>query len=164
MLRNEPFSRHAPLLITFVYYYRRSTHKDFWRKLLTLILNSSSLRCLYASCVRLNGRRFLKTGNSVKLEQSEASEWGNRLRVGMDCIPLAAQSQEDADRPWPVNSLSSAVRRRSRWGSVRGWPVLSSHLSPGFAPQVGQRTSKACLFFAFITASCGVGTLDAGQL
>jgi len=34
--------------------------------------------------------------------------------------------------------LSEATSRRSRWGSVRGKPVLSSHFAPGFAPQVGQ--------------------------
>ena len=40
--------------------------------------------------------------------------------------------------------LSEAARRLSRWGSVRGCPVLSSHFSPGLAPQVGHRTASAC--------------------
>jgi hypothetical protein len=43
--------------------------------------------------------------------------------------------------------------RRSRCGSVRGWPVPSSHFSPGAAPQVGQRTAST-LFWSetfFIT-------------
>lgn len=40
--------------------------------------------------------------------------------------------------------MSEASRRLSRWGSVRGCPVLSSHFSPGLAPQVGHRTAKAC--------------------
>src|ERR1700687_1532695 len=40
--------------------------------------------------------------------------------------------------------LSAAINRRSRWGPLRGWPVLSSHLSPGAAPQVGQRTASTC--------------------
>jgi hypothetical protein len=39
-----------------------------------------------------------------------------------------------------LDSKSSAVRRRSRCGFVRGSPVLSSHFSRGFAPQVGQGT------------------------
>src|SRR6266446_5599561 len=34
--------------------------------------------------------------------------------------------------------VSSAAKRRSRCGVFRGWPVLSSHFSPGFDPQVGQ--------------------------
>ena len=39
---------------------------------------------------------------------------------------------------------SAAINRRSRCDSVRGWPVVSSHFSPGAAPQVGQRTASAC--------------------
>jgi hypothetical protein len=46
--------------------------------------------------------------------------------------------------------FSEAARRRSRCGFVRGMPVLSSHFSPGLAPQVEQRTIRACAFFAFI--------------
>jgi hypothetical protein len=33
--------------------------------------------------------------------------------------------------------VSEASSRRSRWGVLRGWPVTSSHGSPGLAPQVG---------------------------
>jgi len=33
----------------------------------------------------------------------------------------------------------SSIALRSRCGSVRGWPELSSHVSPGAAPHVGQR-------------------------
>ncbi len=47
--------------------------------------------------------------------------------------------------------MSDAVRRRSRWGSVRGWPVLSSHLSPGLAPQVAQDTANTRLCVIFMT-------------
>src|SRR5260370_30336354 len=39
---------------------------------------------------------------------------------------------------------SFAIKRRSRCGSVRGRPVLSSHFSPGAAPQVGQWTASIC--------------------
>src|SRR5712692_8460247 len=35
-------------------------------------------------------------------------------------------------------TITSKPKRRSRWGEFRGCPVLSSHLAPGFAPQVGQ--------------------------
>jgi hypothetical protein len=48
--------------------------------------------------------------------------------------------------------LSEATKRRSRCGAVRGCPVLSSHCSPGLAPQVGQRTSRGCSFLTFIEA------------
>jgi len=48
--------------------------------------------------------------------------------------------------------LSDAARRRSRCGSVRGRPVLSSHFSPGLAPQVGHRTVSACSRLAVMTA------------
>ena len=43
-----------------------------------------------------------------------------------------------------------AAKRRSRCGSVRGIPVLSSHFSPGLAPHVEQRTKRARSFFVFI--------------
>jgi len=42
-----------------------------------------------------------------------------------------------------VYSQPFASTRRSRCGSARGWPVLSSHFSPGAAPQVGQRILSA---------------------
>src|SRR3954465_3480617 len=43
---------------------------------------------------------------------------------------------------------SYPINRRSRCGSVRGCPVLSSHFSPGPAPQVGQRI--ACIFLRVV--------------
>jgi hypothetical protein len=46
--------------------------------------------------------------------------------------------------------FSEASKRRSRCGSVRGSPVLSSHFSPGLAPQVGQRTVRAGTGLVFI--------------
>ena len=39
----------------------------------------------------------------------------------------------------------ATLHRLSRCGSARGWPVVSSHFSPGAAPQVGQRI--ASIFF-----------------
>jgi len=40
---------------------------------------------------------------------------------------------------------SFAWRRRSPWGSARGWPVFSPHISPGAAPHIGQGTERICL-------------------
>jgi hypothetical protein len=58
----------------------------------------------------------------------------------------------------PLRSyLSEAAKRRSRCGSVRGWPVVSSHFSPGLAPQVGQRTARTCFcvtFMGYIVQCC----------
>ena len=49
--------------------------------------------------------------------------------------------------------FSEAARRRSRWGSVRGCPVLSSHFSPRLAPQVGHRTASACFSVTLMAIS-----------
>src|ERR1700722_136796 len=43
-----------------------------------------------------------------------------------------------------------AANRRSRCGSVRGCPVVSSHFLPGPAPHVGQRTACTCLRLGFL--------------
>ena len=52
---------------------------------------------------------------------------------------------------------SFAISRRSRCGLLRGWPVLSSHFSPGAAPKVGQRTASACFgLSSFFMASLHV--------
>jgi hypothetical protein len=61
---------------------------------------------------------------------------------------------------------SAAINRRSRCGSVRGCPVLSSHFSPGLAPQVGQRI--ACIFLrvgflAFMTVIYRSAKGNSGQ-
>lgn len=68
--------------------------------------------------------------------------------------------QANAKSPWQavqnphgVSGYSSvAIERRSRWGLVRGNPVLSSHFSPGLAPQVGQRMANASFGSAFIAS------------
>jgi hypothetical protein len=52
--------------------------------------------------------------------------------------------------------FSEPAKRRSRCGSVRGKPVLNSHFSPGFAPQVGQRTDRASFFLVFMASPCTV--------
>jgi hypothetical protein len=54
----------------------------------------------------------------------------------------------------PTTHFFRAAKRRSRCGSVRGSPALSSHFSPGFAPQVGQRTAKASFSVAFMATQC----------
>lgn len=52
--------------------------------------------------------------------------------------------------------FSEPAKRRSLCGSVRGRPVLSSHFSFGFAPQVGHRTAKASCFLDFMASRCTV--------
>src|ERR1700683_162195 len=63
-----------------------------------------------------------------------------------------SNSAQFAGNPGASNSyFSEASSRRSRWGAVRGSPVLSSHGFPGLAPQVGHRTARAAWsFLAFI--------------
>ncbi len=58
----------------------------------------------------------------------------------------------------------SAAKLRAGCDSVRGDPVLSSHFSRGLAPQLGQRTPKACSFEAFMTTSCRNAGKQDGQL
>ena len=41
--------------------------------------------------------------------------------------------------------LSEAASLRARCVFTQGWPVLSVHLSLGFAPDTGQGTDKICL-------------------
>ena len=48
--------------------------------------------------------------------------------------------------------VSCAAKRRSRCGVFRGWPVLSSHFSPGFVPQGGHRTANICFGLLFTVA------------
>src|SRR5437588_8870151 len=67
---------------------------------------------------------------------------------------LACTIEAGSFRACAESYLSEAARRRSRWGSVRGCPVLSSHFSPGLAPQVGQRTAKAGIRFVFMATYC----------
>jgi hypothetical protein len=73
-----------------------------------------------------------------------------------------ARTSRSAPRPEPKQmekeEQSAAIKRLSRWGFVRGNPVLNSHFSPGPAPQVGQRMASiflAVIFVAFMARSCG---------
>src|SRR5581483_7205741 len=60
----------------------------------------------------------------------------------------------------PESHFSEAARRRSRWGSVRGCPVLSSHFSPGLAPQVGHRVANTCFSVAVINRYCVLARIE----
>lgn len=59
--------------------------------------------------------------------------------------------------------FSEATKRRSRCGSVRGRPVLSSHFSPGFAPHVGHRTANAGFCLVFMATQCAFARQQNGQ-
>jgi hypothetical protein len=59
--------------------------------------------------------------------------------------------------------FSEASRRRSRWGSARGCPVLSSHFSPGLAPQVGHRTASVCFSVTLMAIQCAFARQQDGQ-
>jgi hypothetical protein len=52
-------------------------------------------------------------------------------------------------------AVSVAAHRRSLCGSVRGWPLLSSHFSPGAAPQVGHLTVSIRSKFGFVFMARG---------
>ncbi len=62
-----------------------------------------------------------------------------------------------------LTSLSDAAKRRSRCGSVRGWPAPSSHFSPGLALQVGQPTVRACFSVTFIATDWTFNRRESGQ-
>ncbi len=49
------------------------------------------------------------------------------------------------------SGLSFAANRRSRCGSVRGCPLVSSHFSPGAAPQVEHWTASASSRLSFFS-------------
>jgi hypothetical protein len=74
---------------------------------------------------------------------------------GVPDSPVSTESLTGRSE-WAGSYFSAPTRRRSLCGSVRGWPVLSSHFSPGLAPQVGQRTARACFRLAVIAPSCSV--------
>jgi len=67
----------------------------------------------------------------------------NRLRTSRDGWGLSEASPGSV----LISGLlgqSLAINRQSRCGLVRGWPVASSHFSPGLAPQVGQWLASTC--------------------
>jgi hypothetical protein len=78
--------------------------------------------------------------------------------VPWPCLPIdfrAGQSPAKTMNGWGLRvcyGRSFAIHMRSRCGLVRGWPVLSSHFSPGAAPQVGHRTASIWLgLSSFVT-------------
>jgi hypothetical protein len=74
--------------------------------------------------------------------------------------PLAQPEVAEVSKPF---HFSEAASRRSRCGSVRGRPVLSSHFSPDLAPHVGQRTASASFCVIFMLTQCTVIRHQAGQ-
>jgi len=76
------------------------------------------------------------------------SEWPQLL--GLKSEPYSGQ-HFNGPRSEQTRYSFSATKHRAGCGSVRGSPVLSSHFSRGLAPQVGQRTARACFFSAFMT-------------
>jgi hypothetical protein len=75
---------------------------------------------------------------------------GRRGETGVVGGPPTTLSSQCAIKSCAVNEirrgtevvLQLAAKRRSRCGVLRGWPVPSSHFSPGFAPHVGQRIAN----------------------
>jgi hypothetical protein len=63
---------------------------------------------------------------------------------GFDCRFSQATTSATKGSEQNHTAQSPAINLRSRCGSARGWPVLSSHCSPGAAPQVGQKTARIC--------------------
>src|SRR5258705_13949652 len=63
-----------------------------------------------------------------------------------------------------IESQSVAIKCRSRCGVVRGCPVLSSHLSRGAAPQVGQRTPCIRLRGTFLFTMCNDVSSDGRKM
>jgi len=55
-----------------------------------------------------------------------------------------ADGSHRPQEPSFASRLSEAAKRRSRWGLVRGWPLVSSHGCSGMAPQVGHGTANIC--------------------
>src|SRR5580704_15861552 len=75
-----------------------------------------------------------------------------RSRRGPPIVAAGCSRGQRLNHPvWQIRYFFSAAKCRAGCGSVRGSPLLSSHFSRGLAPQVGQRTAKACSFSAFMT-------------
>jgi hypothetical protein len=73
-----------------------------------------------------------------------------RLETGLSPLLYGTSRSSEANAVLLTLHSFSAAKHRAGWGSVRGSPVLSSHFSFRLAPQVGQRTPKACSFSAFM--------------
>ena len=99
------------------------------------------------------GRQGLLQISKPTVEESAAAT--ALINEVFDRLSSRSQSRRSPETP-PGTHLSEPTRRRSRCGSVRGKPVLSSHFSPAFAPHVGHRTDSACFFLAFMDTQCMV--------
>jgi hypothetical protein len=77
------------------------------------------------------------------------------LQIWPEREPAANKSARGTQSQYGYHAsrCCAAIRRRSRCGPVRGWPVLSWHFSPGAAPHVGQATASIfCAVSSFFIA------------
>jgi hypothetical protein len=82
-------------------------------------------------------------------------------QIGWDTLKIRPERETAANKStrgecqdsYLASRCCAAIRRRSRCGPVRGWPVLSWHFSPGAAPHVGQATASIfCAVSSFFIA------------
>jgi hypothetical protein len=91
--------------------------------------------------------------------RSHLARW---WQIGWDALEIGPEKETAENKSrWSIQSqyryhasrCCAAIRRRSRCGPVRGWPVLSWHFSPGAAPHVGQATASIfCAVSSFFMA------------
>jgi hypothetical protein len=116
-------------------------------------MSSSSRICSMRSMISPNAK-----GGSLALAMIHEGYTFRAETVSPLAYTGAATIQSRKPRHWIVvgalslrrRTQSPAANRRSRCGSVRGCPVVSSHFSPGPAPHVGQRTACTCLRLGFL--------------
>jgi len=125
-------------------------------------LSTSSVQRLGWLVYRLSAtnRRCLQVGYSSTARGSRKGSGVRRVRLA--CSAQQNQSLAQERRARTVRSDISplipygspfAINRRSRCGSVRGSPVVSSHFSFGAAPQVGHRIASIFLGLSFFLTS-----------
>jgi hypothetical protein len=86
-----------------------------------------------------SGRGAISNDRPYRDRQLRRSKMPEARRSRLELGTQDASQAAAAD-----SAYSFAISRRSRCGSMRGCPVVSSHLFPGTALQVGQRTASAC--------------------
>lgn len=115
-------------------------------------LVSSRLQTCASNCWSMEARAFAnwpttrRSAGNCLLQCSQTPSPGTPL---VSCTILSLRLGI-----WTVShrhyfSLSFAITRLSPCGSVRGWPVVSSHLSPFAAPHIGQGTLSTLLRLSF---------------
>jgi len=106
----------------------------------------------FASQSRKSDRYRHRTRSYSALGHSAAESHAQDV---VPCVVLhnkAHRKPRPKDTSFGIRTVSLVVARICRlqssdglWcGPLGGWPVLSSHFSPGVAPQVGQRTASIC--------------------